>query len=115
MGNSCGREVETTEPTLGWGRCPRPGAQREVSISPGPTHSTCTMCLNHSTLCPDWGNALPEITQESAFTARVVFMKGPVCRDGSSWRIPAEKTLSLGGIESSLRSGKRPQLITSAK
>lgn len=43
-------------------------------------------------------------------------LERPVCGDGSSrGRIPAENTLSSGGIESSLRSGKKPQLITSVK
>lgn len=71
---------------------------------------------------PEEGRALPKLTQRgrkgrSLLSSRPQWcLERPVCGDGSSRRrIPAEKTLSSGGIESSLRSGKKPQLITSVK
>lgn len=59
--------------------------------------------------------ARTEGLEPALVTPSVGALERPVCSDGSSWRIPAEKTLSSGGIESSFRSGKKPQLITSVK
>jgi hypothetical protein len=52
---------------------------------------------------------------ESAFIPGSACMQRLGMRDVSRWRNLAEKILSSGSIKSSLRSGKKPQLITSAK
>lgn len=52
---------------------------------------------------------------ESAFIPGSACMQRLSMRDVSRWRNLAEKILSSGSIKSSLRSGKKPQLITSAK
>lgn len=51
----------------------------------------------------------------SAFIPGTACMQRLGVRDVSRWRNLAEKILSSGAIKSSLRSGKKPQLITSAK
>lgn len=65
------------------------------------------------------GDALPEVTQRGrtgiCISTQVSSDAEAGCEDVSNWRSLTEKILSSGGIKSSLRSGKKPQLITRAK
>lgn len=65
------------------------------------------------------GDALPEVTQRGrtgvCISTRVSRDAEAGFEDVSGWRSLTEKILSSGSIKSSLRSGKKPQLITRTK
>lgn len=70
-------------------------------------------------LCLELGMPCPKVTQRGrtgiCISTRVSRDAEAGCEDVSNWRSLTEKMLSSGGIKSSLRSGKKPQLITRAK
>lgn len=84
---------------------------------PAPMQPTSLKCL--SALCLELG--MPCLSSHKEEGLEPAFILGLACRqrlgmrDVSCWRNLAEKILSSGSIKSSLRSGEKPQLITSAK
>lgn len=85
-------------PHPGWGGCQHLESKEMVAPAalalPTEPYLVLALCLGQRSAC---SSSHRDEGLEPAFKPRSVPVKRPLCRDGSSWRIPAEKTLSGGG------------------